>query len=199
METVVRGERGQASCLALAAACVMLAACGSGTVRSHRASAGPTVASIRAVTPVRPGVVDLEVSSPAVGRTAVRIILPRDYGGRPAARWSVLYLLHGCCDSYLSWTRSTDIVPDPIEESIYAENLAFTRPPAAAEHPGHRRPIRQRHPQLALLAARVAQGMAGDRTSPRHQLASDVVPAARRRSALGASRATARWRRGLHS
>jgi hypothetical protein len=104
----------------------MLAACGSGTVRSHRASAGPTVASIRAVTPVRPGVVDLEVSSPAVGRTAVRIILPRDYGGRPAARWSVLYLLHGCCDSYLSWTRSTDIVPDPIEESIYAENLAFT-------------------------------------------------------------------------
>jgi hypothetical protein len=127
------------------------------------------------------------------------IILPRDYGRRPAARSSVLYLLDGCCDSHLSWTRSTDIVPDPIEESIYAENLAFTRPPAAAEHPGHRRPIRQRHPQLALLAARVAQGMAGDRTSPRHQLASDVVPAARRRSAVGASHATARWRRGLHS
>jgi acetyl esterase/lipase len=54
------------------------------------------------------------------------IILPRDYGRRPAARSSVLYLLDGCCDSYLSWTRSTDIVPDPIEESIYAENLAFT-------------------------------------------------------------------------
>jgi hypothetical protein len=28
---------------------------------------------------------------------------------RPGARWPVLYLLHGCCDTYRSWTRSTDV------------------------------------------------------------------------------------------
>ena len=34
-----------------------------------------------------------------------RLHLIRD---RPR-RWPVLYLLHGCCDTFLSWTRSTDI------------------------------------------------------------------------------------------
>jgi diacylglycerol O-acyltransferase/trehalose O-mycolyltransferase len=39
--------------------------------------------------------VDLTVASPALGRPVkVRLLL---------------YLLHGCCDSYLSWTRSTDV------------------------------------------------------------------------------------------
>lgn len=55
-------------------------------------------------------VLDLSVWSPALrGRTRVRLLLPTNYGAEPAARWPSLYLLHGCCDSYLSWTRSTDI------------------------------------------------------------------------------------------
>jgi S-formylglutathione hydrolase FrmB len=39
----------------------------------------------------------------------VRLLLP-DRGTRP---WPVLYLLHGCCDGYQSWTRSTDVESIP--------------------------------------------------------------------------------------
>jgi S-formylglutathione hydrolase FrmB len=53
---------------------------------------------------------DLTVASPALGRDArVRLLLPGRLTAEPARRWPVLYLLHGCCDSYQSWTRSTDI------------------------------------------------------------------------------------------
>jgi S-formylglutathione hydrolase FrmB len=53
---------------------------------------------------------DLTVDSPAMATTEqVRLLVPPDWNSRPAARWPVLYLLHGCCDSYLSWTRSTDV------------------------------------------------------------------------------------------
>ena len=55
-------------------------------------------------------VVDLTIDSPAVGRkVGARLLLPRDYAREPERRWPVLYLLHGCCDSHLSWTRSTDV------------------------------------------------------------------------------------------
>jgi diacylglycerol O-acyltransferase / trehalose O-mycolyltransferase / mycolyltransferase Ag85 len=54
--------------------------------------------------------VDVTVWSPALrGRAYVRLLLPMHYRDRPEASWPSLYLLHGCCDSYLSWTRSTDI------------------------------------------------------------------------------------------
>jgi diacylglycerol O-acyltransferase / trehalose O-mycolyltransferase / mycolyltransferase Ag85 len=53
---------------------------------------------------------DLIIQSLAVGnQVPVRILLPAQYEQRPQQRWPVLYLLHGCCDSYISWTRSTDI------------------------------------------------------------------------------------------
>jgi diacylglycerol O-acyltransferase/trehalose O-mycolyltransferase len=53
---------------------------------------------------------DLTIASPAVGRTVhVRLLLPAAYGSQPHRRWPVLYLLHGCCDTYESWTRSTDV------------------------------------------------------------------------------------------
>jgi S-formylglutathione hydrolase FrmB len=53
---------------------------------------------------------DLTVDSPALGASVrVRLLLPASYAARPERRWPVLYLLHGCCDSYLSWTRSTDV------------------------------------------------------------------------------------------
>jgi S-formylglutathione hydrolase FrmB len=54
--------------------------------------------------------VDLTVASPALGRPAkVRLLLPARFASEPNRRWPVLYLLHGCCDSYMSWTRSTDV------------------------------------------------------------------------------------------
>ncbi len=31
------------------------------------------------------------------------------YEIRAHQRWPAVYLLHGCCDSYVSWTRSTDV------------------------------------------------------------------------------------------
>ena len=53
---------------------------------------------------------DLTVASPALGATAmVRLLLPERYATWPGHRWPVLYLLHGCCDTYRSWTRSTDV------------------------------------------------------------------------------------------
>src|SRR5215217_3985361 len=53
---------------------------------------------------------DLMIDSPAVGgRVPVRLLLPRRFQERPEQQWPVLYLLHGCCDTYVSWTRSTDI------------------------------------------------------------------------------------------
>jgi diacylglycerol O-acyltransferase / trehalose O-mycolyltransferase len=57
-----------------------------------------------------PRVVDLTIDSPALGRTAmVRLLLPRHFTTQPDRRWPVLWLLHGCCDTYQSWTRSTDV------------------------------------------------------------------------------------------
>src|SRR5690348_9674942 len=57
---------------------------------------------------------DLTVASPALGGTVkVRLLLPVRYWSRPGVRWPVLYLLHGCCDSYQSWTRSTDVESIP--------------------------------------------------------------------------------------
>ena len=53
---------------------------------------------------------DLTIDSPALGRTAtVRLLLPRHFNTQPNRRWPVLWLLHGCCDTYQSWTRSTDV------------------------------------------------------------------------------------------
>jgi S-formylglutathione hydrolase FrmB len=53
---------------------------------------------------------DVTVASPALGAAAkVRLLLPAHYATQPGRRWPVLYLLHGCCDTYESWTRSTDV------------------------------------------------------------------------------------------
>jgi diacylglycerol O-acyltransferase / trehalose O-mycolyltransferase len=53
---------------------------------------------------------DLTIESPAVGdRVQVRLLLPAHFQTQPKRHWPALYLLHGCCDTYLSWTRSTDI------------------------------------------------------------------------------------------
>ena len=59
--------------------------------------------------------VDLTVSSPALGRTAkVRLLTPDGWDERRKnQRWPVLLLLHGCCDTYDSWTRQTDVATLP--------------------------------------------------------------------------------------
>jgi S-formylglutathione hydrolase FrmB len=52
---------------------------------------------------------DLTIDSPAVGTVHVRLLLPTDFDVQPDTTWPVLYLLHGCCDGYDSWTRETDV------------------------------------------------------------------------------------------
>jgi diacylglycerol O-acyltransferase / trehalose O-mycolyltransferase len=52
---------------------------------------------------------DLTIDSPAVGMVKVRLLLPEGFEAQPDTRWPVLYLLQGCCDTYDSWTRDTDV------------------------------------------------------------------------------------------
>jgi diacylglycerol O-acyltransferase / trehalose O-mycolyltransferase len=39
----------------------------------------------------------------------VRLLWPGPAASVPESGWPVLYLLHGCCDTYQSWTRYTDV------------------------------------------------------------------------------------------
>ncbi|HWC78470.1 MAG TPA: alpha/beta hydrolase family protein [Pseudonocardiaceae bacterium] len=69
-------------------------------------------ASVTGQSTVDSRMVDVQVSSPALGFTApVRLILPKDYAAEPTATWPVLYLLDGCCDAqdYKSWTAYTNV------------------------------------------------------------------------------------------
>ena len=67
-------------------------------------------ARVVATQTISPRVRDLTIESPALGRSAkVRLLLPRRFSAEPSRRWPALWLLHGCCDTYQSWTRSTDV------------------------------------------------------------------------------------------
>ena len=83
------------------------------TVGGAPAAAGSVAGGAHVVAQhqVGPHLVDLTVQSPALGRTGmVRLLTPDGWEQRgPGDSWPVLYLLHGCCDTYDSWTRSTDV------------------------------------------------------------------------------------------
>jgi diacylglycerol O-acyltransferase/trehalose O-mycolyltransferase len=97
--------------LAVVAAAWLLA-CGNG---DHSAVPGrPRAADGAAVVVERhvgPRIVDLTVQSPALGGTGrVRLLTPEGWSpGRGRRHWPTLYLLHGCCDTYDSWTREMHI------------------------------------------------------------------------------------------
>ncbi|WP_394841242.1 esterase family protein [Pendulispora brunnea] len=58
---------------------------------------------------VAPRTRDLTIASPALGGTAkVRLLLPKGWE-ESEHTWPVLYLLHGCCGDYTSWTSMTDV------------------------------------------------------------------------------------------
>ncbi|HWD44952.1 MAG TPA: alpha/beta hydrolase family protein [Actinomycetota bacterium] len=86
-----------------------IAACG--TSRPPPVASPPSrPAQVLATEVVGPRVRDLVIDSPALGRSAmVRLLLPRRFSAEPGRRWPVLWLLQGCCDTYESWTRSTDV------------------------------------------------------------------------------------------
>ena len=94
----------------VAALTVVLACAGCGSSRQ----APPTTpsadrgAAVVERVQVAPRLVDLTIRSPALGTNAkVRLLTP--VGWRAGRAWPVLYLLHGCCDTYDSWTRETDV------------------------------------------------------------------------------------------
>jgi diacylglycerol O-acyltransferase / trehalose O-mycolyltransferase len=96
----------------LAAVVVLGGACGGGPTAQPGGRAAGGVAQLRVVaaTVLSPRTQDLSAASPALGATVkVRLLLPVHYAARPGARWPVLYLLHGCCDTYRSWTRPTGV------------------------------------------------------------------------------------------
>jgi diacylglycerol O-acyltransferase / trehalose O-mycolyltransferase len=94
-------------------ALLTVVACGSASRPGSRRSTSATnaaQATVLSSSPLRGRVQDLVIRSSAVGQPVpVRILLPGRYATQPTRHWPVLYLLHGCCDSYVSWTRSTDI------------------------------------------------------------------------------------------
>jgi diacylglycerol O-acyltransferase / trehalose O-mycolyltransferase len=104
--------RSSSGVLALLAAALIGCGCGSGGADGDKAvkrtaENGAQVVHERRVAPRQ---LDLTIDSPALGATAqVRLLTPRGWSPAPRRRWPVLYLLHGCCDSYVSWTRSTDV------------------------------------------------------------------------------------------
>ena len=52
---------------------------------------------------------DLTIESPLVGTVMVRLLVPSTFADRPAARFPVLYLLHGGAGEYTDWTEDTDV------------------------------------------------------------------------------------------
>ncbi len=100
---------------------VLLTGCGASDPQPAAAPSPPTATSAAPPSPTGPArivttdpvadrQVDLTIASPAVGgEVKVRLLLPPGYREGDTKPRPVLYLLHGCCDTYVSWTRSTDI------------------------------------------------------------------------------------------
>lgn len=106
----VRGGRGVlAAGLILIGIVGLVAGCGAPPPAPQPAPP-PDAAHILGARQVQGRTWDLTVLSPALGKAVnVRLLLPVRYDAEPDRRWPLLYLFHGCCDDYLSWTRSTDI------------------------------------------------------------------------------------------
>jgi diacylglycerol O-acyltransferase / trehalose O-mycolyltransferase len=120
-----------------------------------RAADGAAVVAERRV---GPRIVDLTVRSPALGGTGkVRLLTPPGWStGRERRRWPTLYLLHGCCDAYDSWTRETDIeelpalrrvlvvMPEGGEVGFYSNWRGDGKPAWESYHLGELRQILER-------------------------------------------------------
>src|SRR6478609_8779807 len=99
--------------LVAAIICCLIAACGCEGSATPPATATPdpsvNAARIVQTVPLADQDQDLVIFSPAVGREVkVRLLLPPDFA-TAVGPWPTLFLLQGCCDSYDSWSLSTDI------------------------------------------------------------------------------------------
>ncbi|MYT74814.1 MULTISPECIES: alpha/beta hydrolase family protein [unclassified Streptomyces] len=83
-----------------------------GAAPSTVAAPAPPAAEVVAVTQVAERQVDLSVRASALGGRTVKVRLLTPDGWDPADRgrhWPTLWLLHGCCGDYTSWTAKTDV------------------------------------------------------------------------------------------
>jgi diacylglycerol O-acyltransferase/trehalose O-mycolyltransferase len=102
---VIESSRGILVAFALALA---IAGCGGGGNATTPAAGGR--ATVVGEQRVGDRLLDLTVASPAVGAdVTVRLMTPVGWRKGADRRWPVLYLLHGCCDDYRAWTRSTAV------------------------------------------------------------------------------------------
>lgn len=86
------------------------------TAPPRTAGAHPRGAELLAVTQVAEHQVDLTVRSRALGGREVTVRLLTPDGWDPDDRsqhWPTLWLLHGCCGDYTSWTEMTDVAEIP--------------------------------------------------------------------------------------
>jgi diacylglycerol O-acyltransferase / trehalose O-mycolyltransferase len=92
--------------------CLAIAGCAepnAGPPATYQTPTASAAAKIIATRRIDARTRDITIDSPAVGKQVkVRLLLPANFAAT-SQQWPVLYLLHGCCDSYVSWTRSTDI------------------------------------------------------------------------------------------
>ncbi|CAL9637663.1 alpha/beta hydrolase [Streptomyces griseomycini] len=88
------------------------AATAAGETADASRSPKPRGAEVVAVTRVADRQVDLSVRSTALGGRTVKVRLLTPDGWNPDDRrrhWPTLWLLHGCCGDYTSWTARTDV------------------------------------------------------------------------------------------
>lgn len=81
-----------------------------------QANPAPRGAELISVTPVADRQVDLTVRSAALGGRQVKVRLLTPDGWNPDDRsqhWPTLWLLHGCCGDYTSWTKATEVEDFP--------------------------------------------------------------------------------------
>ena len=94
----------------IAAASLTVAGCGGQRTVPPPARAATVIHEER----IGPRVLDINIRSPALKSTPmVRLLTPESWARDAPRRWPVLFLLHGCCDAYDSWTRSTRVEQMP--------------------------------------------------------------------------------------
>ena len=76
----------------------------------HFAGAAADGAHVIAEHRVSKRILDVTIASPAArADTTARLLLPPGWSAHAGRTWPVLYLLHGCCDTYLTWDTNTNV------------------------------------------------------------------------------------------
>src|SRR6059058_630719 len=142
------------------------------------ALASPAHADLQLVAskPLTPRVTELTLHTDDLAAdTHVRVMTPDGYDPSGRTRYPVLYLLHGCCDDYRSWTDKGDaekitaglplivVMPDAGQDGFYSDwyNAGAGGPPKwESYHIGQLIPFVDAHyPTVAARGGRAVAGL----------------------------------------